>query len=133
MLERTITKENRDGVYSCKTHSGLLLLLLLCPVPNAPRRSLILRHARRRRPVFVLTTSVSWVPTCGTTHHITLLLGRCSSTTDHLLHVRAVLDVLEEVADVATNLLVGLEAKGNDGDEAEGEPFPALHYATAVV
>jgi hypothetical protein len=41
-----------------------------------------------------------------------------------LLHVRAVLDVLVEVADVAADLLVRLQREGDDGDEAEGEPFP---------
>lgn len=41
-----------------------------------------------------------------------------------LLDVRAVLDVLIEVADVAADFLVGLQREGNDGDEAEGEPFP---------
>lgn len=43
-----------------------------------------------------------------------------------LLHVGAVLDVLPEVADVAADFLVGLEREGDDGDEAEGEPFPGM-------
>lgn len=40
------------------------------------------------------------------------------------LHVRPVLDVLVEVADVAANFLVGFKREGNHRDEAEGEPFP---------
>jgi hypothetical protein len=55
-------------------------------------------------------------------HHDRRLL---SSTPLHLLlHVRAVLDVLPEIADVAADLVVGFEAEGDEGDEAEGEPFP---------
>jgi hypothetical protein len=41
-----------------------------------------------------------------------------------LLHVGTVLDVLVEVADVAPDLLVWLEREGDNGYEAEGEPFP---------
>ena len=49
-----------------------------------------------------------------------------SSSSVHLvLHVRSVLDVLMEVADVAADIVVWLEGEGNDGDEAEGEPLPA--------
>jgi hypothetical protein len=64
-------------------------------------------------------------------HCIALLRGRAA--TDHLLHIRAVLDVLVEVADVAADLFVRLETKRDDGHEAEGEPLPALHHAAAVV
>ena len=49
---------------------------------------------------------------------------RSSSALHLLLHVGAVLDVLPEIADVAADLLVGLERERDDGDEAEGEPFP---------
>ena len=42
-----------------------------------------------------------------------------------LLHVRSVLDVLREIADVAADLFVGLERERDEGDEAEREPFPA--------
>lgn len=50
---------------------------------------------------------------------------RLTTTSVHLLlHVRAVLDVLPEIADVAADFLVGLEREGDDGDEAECEPFP---------
>jgi len=45
-----------------------------------------------------------------------------------LLHVWPVLDLLTGIADVAADFLAGLEGEGHDGDEAEGEPFPALSY-----
>lgn len=61
-----------------------------------------------------------------------LLLGHPAAG-QHLLHVGPVPDVLPEVTDVAADLLVGLEAEGDDGDEAEGEPLPALHGARAEV
>lgn len=71
------------------------------------------------------------------THHVPawLLLRHCAAATSrqHLLHIRAVLDILPEIADVATDLPIGLEAEGDDGDEAECEPFPALHRAGAEV
>lgn len=52
----------------------------------------------------------------------------------HLIHhVRPILDILPEVADVATNLLVGFDGKRDHGDEAKGKPFPALHDAAAEV
>lgn len=38
--------------------------------------------------------------------------------------VGPVLDVLVEIADVAAYFMVGLEGEGDDGDEAECEPFP---------
>jgi hypothetical protein len=41
-----------------------------------------------------------------------------------LLHIRAVLDVLVEVADVAADFLVRLEREGDQRHEAESEPFP---------
>jgi hypothetical protein len=34
---------------------------------------------------------------------------------------------------VAADLLVRLEAKRDDGHEAEGEPLPALHHTAAVI
>jgi len=49
------------------------------------------------------------------------------------LDVGAVLDVLPEVADVAADLLIGLDAEWDDRDEAEGEPFPPLHGAGGEV
>lgn len=68
-------------------------------------------------------------------HHVSalLLLLATRMPINLLLHVRAVLDVLAEVADVAADFLVWLEREGDDGHEAEGEPFPALHYATREV
>ena len=65
-------------------------------------------------------------------HHNSGLLPMAPSA-NLLLHVRAVLDILVEVADVAADFLVGLEREGNNGNEAEGEPFPALHDAAAEV
>jgi hypothetical protein len=41
-----------------------------------------------------------------------------------LLDVRPLPDVLVEVADVAGDVVVGLEGEGDEGDEADGEPFP---------
>ena len=62
------------------------------------------------------------------------MLRRCASGSTQLcLNVWTVLDVLPKVADVTAELLVWLERERYDGNEAEGEPFPALHYATGVV
>jgi hypothetical protein len=55
-------------------------------------------------------------------HDCGLLAARAAAHL--LLHVRAVLDVLVEVADVAADFLVRLEREGDQGHEAEGEPFP---------
>jgi hypothetical protein len=41
-----------------------------------------------------------------------------------LLDVRPLPDVLVEVADVAGDVVVGLEGEGDERDEADGEPFP---------
>lgn len=50
---------------------------------------------------------------------------RLSSAALHLLlYVGAVFDVLPEVADMAADLLVGLERERDERDEAECEPFP---------
>lgn len=65
-------------------------------------------------------------------HHIPLLpaLLPMPSTIpiDLLLHIRPILDVLPEIANVASDFLVRLQREGDQRDEAEGEPFPALHY-----
>jgi hypothetical protein len=59
---------------------------------------------------------------------------RLSCTALHLLlHIGPVLDVLPEIADVAPDFLVRLERKGDDGDEAEGEPFPGKVELVSVV
>lgn len=64
-------------------------------------------------------------------HHYSRLL---SPTALHLLlHIRPILDVLPEIANMAANLMVRLQAERNKRDEAEGEPFPALHDAPAEV
>ena len=61
--------------------------------------------------MFILASSIpTWLSTCGTTHHIALLLSSSPFTiyTDHLLHIRTIFDILVEVANVTANLLVGL-------------------------
>lgn len=35
-----------------------------------------------------------------------------------------ILDILPEITDVTTDFLPWFEGEGDDGDEAEGEPFP---------
>lgn len=73
-------------------------------------------------------------PLLMTSHLITLLiLWRHTSSTNLCLYVRAVLDVLPEIADMAAELFVGFEAERDDRDEAEGEPFPALHRTRGEV
>lgn len=66
------------------------------------------------------TTSSSPLPAM---HHNRLAV---MSAVDLLLHVGPVLDVLPEIADVAADFLVGLEREGDQRDEAECEPLPAL-------
>ena len=62
------------------------------------------------------------------------MLRRCASGSTQLcLNVWTILDVLPKVADVTAELLVWLERERYDGNEAEGEPFPALHDAPAEV
>jgi hypothetical protein len=61
-------------------------------------------------------------------HHDRRRLLSTSSSLYLLLHIRPVLDVLAEIADVAADFLVGFQREGYDGHEAEGEPFPALGY-----
>lgn len=61
------------------------------------------------------------MPLLPTMHHYGLALCTAANL---LLHVGPILDVLPEIANVAANFLVGLQAKGDDGDEAEGKPFP---------
>jgi hypothetical protein len=41
-----------------------------------------------------------------------------------LLHIWSVLDVLMEIADVASNILVWFEGERNEWHEAECEPLP---------
>jgi hypothetical protein len=64
-------------------------------------------------------------------HHVPLLPSSLLSSSVPiylLLHVGSILDVLSKIANVAPDLLVWLEREGDNRDEAEGEPFPALHY-----
>jgi hypothetical protein len=98
------------------------------------RSSLILRHPLRRRSITPRSTRrrPSMLLLLPAMHH-----DRSSSSSrvpiNLLLHVRAVLDVLAEMADVAADLLVRLERKRDQGHEAEGEPFPALGHAAREI
>jgi len=57
----------------------------------------------------------------------------CPTTKLLEFRLRPILDVLPEMAHMAPDFLVRLEAEWDNGDEAEGKPFPALHYAAGVV
>ena len=89
-----------------------------------------MRHSRRRRPIAWLACTLFM-----STHLVSLLmLRRCASGSTQLcLNVWTVLDVLPKVADVTAELLVWLERERYDGNEAEGEPFPALHWTSGEV
>ena len=67
------------------------------------------------------------------THLIPLLRRSPSPTIKLRLHIRPVFDILPEITDVAAQLPVRLQGEGDDGDEAEREPFPALHGAGGEV
>ena len=73
------------------------------------------------------SSSIMSRSTCGTHHDGAAL---CSAAY-LLLHIRPVLDILPEMAYVAPDFFVGLEAERDEGDEAECEPFPAFHYTDA--
>jgi hypothetical protein len=66
-------------------------------------------------------------------HHNRRPLSLLSPTLNLLLHIRPILDILPEMANMAPHLLVRLEAKRNKRDEAKGKPFPALHDAAREV
>lgn len=61
--------------------------------------------------------------------------NRLASSTSfhHVLNVRSVFDVLVEFADVAADVFVGLDAKGDNRNKTKREPFPSLIDACAVV
>jgi hypothetical protein len=84
---------------------------------------LILRHALRRRP----RRPLSAIPAHHNRATLTLTM------THLLLHIRAILDILPKVANMASDLFIWFERKGDHGDEAESKPLPALHHATAEV
>lgn len=92
--------------------TALLCAPVLTPILFMPHLSLVLRHAARRRSMAIPAM-----------HHDR---GLSAGALHLLLHVGAVLDVLPEVANVAADFLVRLEREGDDGDEAEGEPFPGM-------
>ena len=50
-----------------------------------------------------------------------------------LLHIRPIGEWLGEAADWADDVLVGVHGEWKDGDEAEGEPVPALLDMGGVV
>jgi hypothetical protein len=99
------------------------LSLSTSPFATSPSHSsLVLRHPLRRRSIPI----PALLPTM---HHNRRLLSRASrSSINLLLHIRAVLYILAEIANVAAHLLVRLEREGDNGHEAECEPFPALGY-----
>jgi hypothetical protein len=66
-------------------------------------------------------------------HLVPLRSRRRRAPVDLRLHVRPIADILPEVAHVAAELLVGLEAERDERHEAECEPLPALHGACRVV
>jgi hypothetical protein len=60
--------------------------------------------------------------------------NRLSSTSfHHVLDVGSVLDVLVELADVAADVLVGLETKWNNRDKTKRKPLPSFVDARAVI
>ena len=97
------------------------------------RRAITLRRRRGSTVVVVAVLLLTRGAVFATAHGVALLLLLASASVNHGLHVRAVLDVLPKVANVAPYFPVGLERKRDDGDEAEGKPFPSLHYASRVV
>lgn len=50
-----------------------------------------------------------------------------------LLHIGTILEWLGEAADWADDVLVGVHGEWKDGDEAEGEPVPALLDMSGIV
>jgi hypothetical protein len=66
-------------------------------------------------------------------HHNRWLLLLRGSSFYLLLHIWPVLDILTEMANMASDFLVRLERERNDGDEAECKPFPALCYLLGVL
>ena len=86
-----------------------------------------MRDAGRGRPIAGLPCSLFM-----TTHLVPLLLRRCAST-QLCLDIWSIFDVLPKVANVTADLLVRFERERYDGDEAKGEPFPALHRAGGEV
>lgn len=83
----------------------------------------ILRHPLRRRTIrsWAVLPRIS-TSTRTTPLHDDRLALRTSANLR--LHIRPILDILPEIAHVAADFLVRLQAKRDDGDEAECEPFP---------
>lgn len=89
-----------------------------------------LRHPCRRRPV--ARPSRSCLNPMRIPHRYTAF--HLSTTHPHLLlHVRAVLDVLAEMAYVAADFFVGFYGEGDYGHEAECKPLPSLQYSSRDV
>jgi len=102
---------------------------MLSPSPQL----LILRHSLRRRTITRRCTTTRRTLTSIPIHrHSRTTLLRLTPI-GKMRQFRPILDVLPEIADVASDFLAWLEAEGDNGDEAECKPFPALHYAAGVV
>jgi len=89
---------------------------------------LVLRHSLRRRSVSWSTTRSTTLPTVLVHHNRTTTLHFCPTSELLQFRLQSIRDVLPEFADMAPNLLVRLQAKRYNGNEAKGKPFPALHY-----
>jgi len=66
-------------------------------------------------------------------HRHSAALHLCPTAELLQLRFRTVLDVLPEIADVASDFFVRFQAEWDNGDEAEGKPFPALHHFASGV
>jgi len=103
---------------------------------NKPSRSpqlLILRHALRRWSIPGRTTMRRRPLSPIRIHRHRSSLRLCPTTELLKFRLRPIFDVLPEIAHVAPDFLVWLEAEWDNGYEAECKPFPALHYATRGV
>lgn len=99
-------------------------LSLLDAISSAAPCSLVLRHSLWWWSIPWASAAMSVLSTMH--HHRRRLLS--TSALQLLLNVRSVFDVLSKMANMASDLLVRLERERDDGDEAECEPLPALHY-----
>ncbi len=52
--------------------------------------------------------------------------GRTTAVANLRFHIRTVLEILPEMADGAGDFFVFVCGEGEDGDEAEGEPWPVI-------
>jgi hypothetical protein len=89
--------------------------------------SLVLRLSA----LHVLLLLMSLVPSLRPSLHRDLLsaTAAAASCLHHVLHIRPVFDILVELTDVAADIVVGLQAEGNDGNETD--PNLRVSIATA--